>query len=67
MCRHNAVSQPLLTRSQPPLSKALNSGLGSAESDELGFQCRNETMQEAAGVDQMMGVGFDVVPITPNE
>lgn len=28
----------------------------------LGFQCRNETMQEAAGVDQMMGVGFDVVP-----
>lgn len=29
----------------------------------LGFQCCHETMQEAAGVDQMGGVGFNVVPI----
>lgn len=62
ICRHNAMSQPLLTRSQPPLSKALNSGLGSAGSDEPGVAVLSRDYAGGSWGRSDGGVGFDVVP-----
>lgn len=66
-CRHNAISQPLLTRSQSPLSKALNSGLGSAGSDEPGVSMLSWDYAGGSwGRSEWgggLGVGFNVVPI----
>lgn len=63
ICRHNAISQPLLTRSQPPLSKALNSGLGSAGSDKPGVSKLSWDYAGGSWGTSDEGVGFDVVPI----
>lgn len=62
-CWHNAISQPLLMRSQLSLSKALNSGLSSAGSDEPGVSVLSWDYSGGSWGRSDGGVGFNVVPI----